>query len=119
MTTKSRKEPGSTSSGSRARRWLLLSAICLLVGMFYAEENRRGKRAWEKCKRAVRTQSIALDWTNYIPAAVPENQNIFGVPEMASWFSRNGGGWSELARTLPSATYPDFNIDTNTARMLV
>jgi hypothetical protein len=103
------------------RRWLVLSAICLvLVGLFYAEENWRGKRTWEKCKRAVRTQGIALDWTNYIPAAVPENQNIFGVPETVSWFDgRIGAGWSELARTLPSATYPDFNIDQNTARMLV
>jgi hypothetical protein len=101
------------------RRWLVLSVICFLVGMFYAEENWRGKRAWEKCKCAVRTQGIALDWTNYIPAAVPENQNIFGVPEMVSWFSRNGAGWSELARLLPAMTYPDLNIDTNTARMLV
>jgi hypothetical protein len=103
------------------RRWLVLSAICLLlVGMFYAEENWRGKRAWEKCKRALSTQGIALDWTNYIPAAVPENENIFGVPEMVTWFhNRIGLGWSELASTLPSVTYPDLNIDTNTARMLV
>jgi hypothetical protein len=61
-----------------------------------------------------------LDWTNYIPAAVPENLNIFGVPEMVRWFhSLIGLGWSDLARTLPSATYPDLNIDTNTARMPV
>src|SRR5215469_7074401 len=112
-------KPGLTRRGSKVRCWLVLSAICFLVGIFYAEENWRGKRAWEKCKRAVRTQGIALDWTNYIPAAVPENQNIFGVPEMVSWFSRNGAGWSELASSLPSATYPDFNIDTNTGRMLL
>src|SRR5579864_336888 len=118
---KSRKEPGLTSRGSKVPRWLVFSAICLvLVGMFYAEENWRGKRSWEKCKRALSTQGIALDWTHYIPAAVPENQNIFGVPEMVSWFhNRIGLGWNELARTLPSATYPDLNIDTNTARMLV
>ena len=117
---KSRAESGRTSRGRKPRGWLVVSAICLvLIGLFYAEENWRGKRAWEKCKRAVRTQGIALDWTNYIPAAVPEDENIFGVPEMASWFGRNGAGWSELARTLPSATDPDLNLDQNTARMLV
>lgn len=118
---KPRNEPGLTSHRGKVRRRLVLSAICLvLVGLFYAEENWRGKKTWEQCKRALRTQGIALDWTNYIPAAVPENQNIFGVPEMVSWFhNRLGLGWNELARTLPSATFPDLNIDTNTARMLV
>jgi hypothetical protein len=103
------------------RRWLMPAAICLLLlGLFYAEENWRGKRAWEKCKRVLRTQGIALDWTNYIPAAVPENENIFGVPEMVRWFDgRTGVGWSELARTLPSETYPGLNLGSNTARMPV
>ena len=118
---KSRKEPGPTSRGSKIHRRLVLSAIFLVVvGMFYAEENWRGKRTWEKCKRTLRAQGIALDWTNYIPAAVPEDQNIFGIPEMVSWFhNRIGLGWNELARTLPSASYPDLNLGTNTARMLV
>src|SRR5262245_47042735 len=110
---KSRKDGGLTSRGRKPRRWLIVSAICLvLVGLFYAEENWRGMRTWERCKRDLRTRGIALDWTNYIPAAVPENQNIFGVPEMVKWFNSGIGlGWSDLARTLPSATYPGLNID--------
>src|SRR5215471_21734164 len=115
---KPRKEPGLTSRGRKLRRWLTVSAICLvLVALFYAEENWRGKKTWEQCKRVLRTQGIALDWTNYIPAAVPEDQNIFGVPEMVRWFhSLIGLGWGDLARTLPSETYPGFNINSNTAR---
>jgi hypothetical protein len=103
------------------RRWLVLSAICLiLLAMFYAEENWRGKRTWEKCKKALVAQGLAWDWSNYIPAAVPESQNIFGEPEMVTWFhNRIGLGWSELARTLPSETYPGLNINSNTARILV
>src|SRR5215467_5412558 len=118
---KSPKEPGLTSRGRALHRWLTVSAIfVVLLGLFYAEENWRCKRTWEKCKRVLRTQGIALDWTNYIPAAVPENQNILGVPEMERWFnSITGVGWSDLARTLTSATYPGLNFDTNTARMPV
>jgi len=118
---KSRKEPGLISRVRKLRRWLVLSAICLVVvGLFYAEENWRGKKAWEQCKHVLQTQGIALDWTNYIPAAVPEDENIFGVPEMVRWFhSLIGLGWTDLARTLPSETYPGFNINSNTARMPV
>lgn len=116
---KSRKETRLANRGSTPRRWLVLSAIFLvLIVLFYAEENWRGKTAWKTCKRALRTQGIALDWTNYIPAAVPQDQNIFGVTEMVSWFhSRIGLGWSELSRTLPSSTYPVLNMGTNSARM--
>jgi hypothetical protein len=117
----SRKEPELTNRGHKFRRWLTVSAIGLgLVGLFYAEENWRGKKAWEQCKRVLRTQGIALDWTNYIPAAVPQNENVFGVPEMVRWFHGAVGiGWSDLAGTLPSQTYPGLNIGSNTARMPV
>src|SRR5512141_1877491 len=102
------------------RRFDILGVGLVVIGLFYAEENWRGKRAWEQCNRALVTQGIALEWTHYIPAAVPENQNIFGVPEMVRWFDgRNGAGWSDFARVLPSETYPAFNTDNHTARMLV
>src|SRR5258708_2856722 len=119
--SKSRINPVPISRRRKFRRWLFGSAVCLLlIGLFYAEENWRGRRDWENCKRALKTQGIALNWTNYIPGPVPENQNIFGVPEMVTWFhGGNGGGWSDLARRLPSPTYPGFNIDTNTVRMPV
>jgi hypothetical protein len=98
-----------------------VAVVCLvLIGLFYAEENWRGKKTLELCKRALKTRGVALDWTNYIPAAVPEDQNIFGVPEMARWFhGRNGAGWKEFTRALPSATYPGLNIDSNTPTMTV
>ncbi len=113
--------PGLSNRRRKLRQQYIVPAICLvLVGLFYAEENWRGKRTWEICKSAIKTQGIPLNWTNYIPAAVPEDQNIFGVPEMVTWFSyEHGAGWSDFARALPSATYPGFNITSNTAVMTV
>ncbi len=91
----SRKAAGLACPGGKIRRWLVPAAICLLLlGLFYTEENWRGKRTWEKCKRVLRTQRIALDWTNYLPAAIPDNQNIFGVPEMVSWFDGRTGDFA-------------------------
>ncbi len=118
---KSRIDPGLASPRPKFRSVLIVSAFCLvLIGLFYAEEDWRGKKIWEKCIRSLQTQGIALNWTNYIPASVPENQNIFGVPEMATWFdNRLGLGWSDLARNLHPQTYPGVEIDTNTARMPV
>jgi hypothetical protein len=113
--------PGLTNRRHKPRRWYIVSAVCLvLVGLFYAEENWRGKRTWEICKNALKTRGIPLNWTNYIPAGVREDQNIFGVPEMVTWFSyEHGAGWSDFARALPSPTYPGFSINSNTAVMTV
>ena len=119
--TKSRIDPGLASRRHKLRRALITSAVCLvLIALFYAEEDWRGKRAWKQCIRSLQNQGIALAWTNYIPAPVPASQNIFGVPEMVTWFdNRLGLGWDDLARNLPSRTFPGLNIDTNTARMPV
>lgn len=116
-----RSDHGLTGRRRKLRRWLIVSVVGLgLIGLFYAEENWRGQRVWEKCKRALQTQGIALNWTNYIPAAIADNQNIFGVPEMVRWFhGRIGAGWSDFARALPSETYRGLNIDSNTARLPV
>jgi len=101
-------------------RFIVPAIGLILVALFYAEENWRGKRTWEMCKSALQTQGIALNWSNYVPAAVRDDQNIFGVPEMVRWFSHDhGAGWSDFARSLPSTTYPGFNINSNTAVMTV
>ncbi len=95
--------------------------LCLIVTvLFYCEENWRGQRAWEACKRHVKGQGIELEWANYIPAAVPDDENFFAVPEMQRWFvGRGEEGWKDLCKNLSSTIYPGANIDSNTPRMLV
>jgi hypothetical protein len=83
-------------------------AVCLtLIGFFYTEELWRGKRAWENCKRALQAQGVKLDWADYIPAPVPENENFFGVPEMQKWFV--GRGETDFSKKATYTAYP-YNL---------
>jgi hypothetical protein len=64
----------------------VLACLGTLTGVFYAVENWRGKRAWEKCRREQEANGEVLDWNALIPAPVPDDQNIYKAPRMAEWF---------------------------------
>lgn len=71
-------------------RWLfwkhwrrtLLSFVCLviLVALFYAEEDWRGKYALDKFKRQWEAKGQKFDWQSMIPPPVPGDQNFAMVP---------------------------------------
>jgi hypothetical protein len=67
----------------------VLACLATLIGLFYAEENWRGKRAWEKCRRELEARGEVLDWNAYIPPTVPDEQNIFKAPKMTEWFVKS------------------------------
>lgn len=95
-------ETSRTKRGWRIARRVLISlaVFTTLVALFYAEEDWRGKRAWENCKRELEARGVVLDWNAYIPPPVPDNQNFFKAPKMSEWFI--GRGKSELAKRLMS-----------------
>ena len=78
----------------------VLACLATLIGLFYAVENWRGKRAWEKCRRELEAKGEVLDWNAFIPAPVPDDQNIFKAPKMAEWFVK--GSWTEAVSGGPS-----------------
>ena len=91
------------------RRWLFVVAcLATLTGLFYAVEDWRGKRAWEKCRRELEAKGEVLDWNAYIPAPVPDEQNIFKAPKMAEWFVKGSCELrgSSLGRADPSLAIP-------------
>src|SRR5881397_3025403 len=76
--------------GRALRRWLfLLACLATLIGLFYTEENWRGKRVWDRYCRESKAQGTGLDWAAYIPPPVLDEQNIFKVPRMTDWFVKD------------------------------
>jgi hypothetical protein len=119
MNDRETKQTNSTQRKSWriARRCLVAAGICLtLVCFFYTEELWRGKRAWEECEREAAAQGVDFNWAHHIPAPVPDEQNVFGVPEMQQWFVK---GLSEVRDTeflhkleLGQIDYDDYDGDS-------
>jgi hypothetical protein len=57
-----------------------------LVAIIYARVNWHGRQEWENCKREMAARGEVLDWSFYLPAPVPDDQNIFKAPNMTEWF---------------------------------
>jgi hypothetical protein len=72
-------ETPKIKSGWRIPRRILitLAILATLIAIFYAEEDWRGKRAWENCKRELEAKGAVLDWDKFIPPPVPDDQNFF------------------------------------------
>jgi len=81
-------ETSKNKRGWRIMRRVLigLAILATLIAIFYTEEDWRGKRAWENCKRELEAKGAVLDWEKFIPPPVPDDQNFFKAPNMQKWF---------------------------------
>lgn len=69
------------------RRILIgLAGLIALIVVIYIEEDWRGNRVWENYKRSLAAKGEVLDWNAYIPAPVPDDQNVFKASRMTEWF---------------------------------
>lgn len=66
-----------------------LAALVTLVALVCTEESWRGKRAWERYKHELEAQGEKLDWNNYVPPPVPDQQNFAMTPFLAPLFDFN------------------------------
>jgi hypothetical protein len=75
-------ETPKTKSGWRiVRRILIALAVGVtLIAVFYAEEDWRGKRAWENYKHEWEAKGEKFDWQAFVPPSVPEDRNFFTAP---------------------------------------
>jgi len=70
-----------------ARR-VFFGLVCLvtLVVLFYAEENWRGARAWNKYRKELEGSGAELDLAAFVPKPVLDEENFAATPLIKSWF---------------------------------
>jgi len=73
--------PKTKSDWRIVRRILIALAIVVtLIAVFYAEEDWRGKHAWENYKHEWEANGEKFDWQAFVPPSVPDDQNFFTAP---------------------------------------
>jgi hypothetical protein len=78
------------------RRMLIgLAWLVALIALFHGEENWRGRRAWNQCRREIEARGEPLDYRALIPKPVPDEQNFAATPAIKSWFETKTGSESE------------------------
>jgi tetratricopeptide (TPR) repeat protein len=75
-------ETPKNNRGWRVLRRILivLATLATLIAILYAEEDWRGKRAWENYKREWEAKGEKFDWQAFVSPAVPDGQNFFTAP---------------------------------------
>ena len=117
------------------KRFLFGLACCFtLLALFYAEENWRGKRDWEKYKREWEAKGEKFNFADFIPPTVRDDQNFAMSPifdatrKLASrkWRdehqNRQGSGWDTnlvdpLQIQIGSGNYNDWPTNVGDWRL--
>jgi hypothetical protein len=68
------------------RTFFALACFATLIALFYAEEDWRGKHDWEKYKREWEAKGEKFDFKDFVPPAVPDDQNFALTPVVASCY---------------------------------
>jgi hypothetical protein len=63
-----------------------LACLITLIALFYAEEDARGKWAWNRFQRQWEAKGVKFDLESFIPPAVPDDQNFAMTPIMESTY---------------------------------
>jgi hypothetical protein len=102
------KDPAGRSQWFTPRMWKDIArgtaVFAALVALFYVVENARGRREWDRTKAELAAKGVNLEWSHFIPAPLPADQNIFGVPKMQEWFT--GWGENEFSRIMKASLGP-------------
>src|SRR2546426_4658100 len=104
------------------RALLTLAGLFTLIALIFAEENWRGKRAWEKFRREWEAKGERFDLAAFLPKPVPDDQNFVMTPFFAPLLERErsmaAGNWKDtnvLQSTLD--VYGGVDTDPSKARL--
>ncbi|HSY17326.1 MAG TPA: hypothetical protein VK815_03290 [Candidatus Acidoferrales bacterium] len=92
------------ANGRNLKRFIFLAACAAtLVGLFYAEEDWRGKRAWENYKHEWEAKGERFDFASIVPPPVPDEKNFAMTPVM---YTSYGFILTRDGRLIPSEQRP-------------
>jgi len=70
------------------RAVFVLACFITLIALFYAEENWRGKHAWENFKREWEAKGEKFNFADFVPPPVPDDQNFALTPIVFSSYGQ-------------------------------
>lgn len=76
-----------------------LIALVTLTALYHAEENFRGKRAWERYRKEAEARGVKFDFAAFIPPPVPDEQNAANNRIVQEWFPKpllDDANWPKL-----------------------
>jgi len=88
-----------------------LAVFTTLIAVFYAEENWRGRHAWNRFCREWEAKGKRFDWQSIVPARVPDDQNFALTPVVYSSYGQK--------LTRDGKTIPPEKRDTNFVNRLM
>jgi hypothetical protein len=83
------KRPGLGMAGILRRILFGIACLVTLIALFYAEEDWRGKHAWNKFKTEWEARGEKFDLQSFVPPPVPDDQNFAMTPFLAPLFDYN------------------------------
>lgn len=78
----------------RIFRFCVLSFVGLitLFALFHAEENWRGKRAWEQYRKEQEAKGVSFDFNSVVPPPIPDDKNFAMTPLLKPLLDLNPRG---------------------------
>lgn len=78
---------------------LIILIFAALVGLFYAEEDTKGKLAWSNFEHAEQAKGEKFAWSDFVPPTVQDGKNFALTPLLSTAFdythSTNGTRWRD------------------------
>ena len=76
-----------------------LIVLVTLIALYHAEENFRGKRAWERYRKEAEARGVKFDFATFIPPPIPDEQNAAANRIVQEWFPKplpDDANWPDL-----------------------
>lgn len=92
--TETKPKPRKRSWRWRVLRFLVLSfaGFVTLFVLFHAEENWRGKWAWEKYRKEQEAKGVSFDFNSIVPTPIPDEKNFAMTPLLKPLYEFNPPG---------------------------